>query len=1034
MAQRSLQLAAGLLLLVGLLGLSTALIAEVRQEVTERSQQARDAPAREVQEPRSGLPIPELTLLDPTRAQLPDRERTDDGVRLTGPGRVTIDPGETIRPAPASLTGTLVLADGWEHKGDALTCTTPCQLQTGDQELALPPNASVTSPGGEEIGAATVLEPGAKVPLPADAELQLPPVRFPAGTRLDLEPGARAHPSGPPSAWSSVFATETVELPAGTVVHRSAGGPADTEGLADLLDRARSGSEAPPEDIRRERPTITVTDAPDRIRKGEAFEVVGRVLGPAGEPLRDHPVTVYANATKNAPGIEIQTGSASTNAAGTFTASAKLPADAPTRPYHVLAHAHPRGMHDPPLAGAWSDPVVAVEGEADVRLDLPDRAGVDVPLPLEARLVDAYEAPIPNRTIVFAVEDTDDRLTARTGADGRAHAVLPGGLPFPGNYTITATFPGTENVTADATEGTIQAVEARIQAPAEHRAPRGEPTEIEGRVLTEDGEPGRVRLEASYGDVTATTDTDPRGAFTLGLPVPADLAPGNHTVELEAPAVDANRRLVLTATAGLQLRTGSPGPQPVGAQAPIDVRLEADNGTTMPAIEVHAHTETGLTDETLTDQAGQARLRAPMPNTGDHPVRLEVHPPNSFRPTGRNLTLSAAPLEVEADLHIAPGGSANGSLRLTVDDTPLTDQPVRLAGPSFVSQDRTDADGRAQVNLRAPDDAQPGLQPANLTLPDARFTTRAPLRILETPTLAVDVADEGRDGRPVQLAVTAEGRQGPLAGVPVIAQAEGAFEASDRAITGEDGTANLSLSRPDDAEGIVDIEVLARSTPTTAQSLTTASAEVTAAPLPWGWLSAAAAALGLAALVAVRRRQARTPTDDPDEASPISLRLAHQTPGDPPVWHPGEPTEILARARHDETITGTLELDGPEGTRRLELGSDGTARATVPARPGGTYTYRARLADDPARETVLDVRVGDYREEIDRAYRQLRRTATRHGLVGPDATPRELARALGPPADELARRFERYDYSPQPVDRDDYEGFMQLVREADPRG
>jgi hypothetical protein len=119
-ARPSFQLAAGLLVLAGLLGLSTALIAEVREEVLDASEEAEGAPAREVREAARGLPVPQITLLDPTTATVPERAPTDRGFRAEAAGLLRLEEGEAIEPGSMQLPAEAQdeLGEGWETDAD----------------------------------------------------------------------------------------------------------------------------------------------------------------------------------------------------------------------------------------------------------------------------------------------------------------------------------------------------------------------------------------------------------------------------------------------------------------------------------------------------------------------------------------------------------------------------------------------------------------------------------------------------------------------------------------------------------------------------------------------------------------------------------------------------------------------------------------------------------------------------------------------------------------------------------------------------
>lgn len=1041
-ARRALQLAAGLLLLVGLLGLSTALVAEVREEVIRESQRS-DQRQRQIQDPDVGLPVRNLTLLDPTTADAPQHERDGSRVTFTGAGQLKLDPGEAIRPGPVPLgsKASVELGEGSQITGERITCPNGCKLDTGSRVFPLPPNASVVPPGPTSLlDVDGVPEPGTSVGLPTGSMLHLPVVEFPAGTQFDLNENAFAEVPAPTQRLAQTPNATRLLFPPGTIVTRAPETNTTDEALENLLQRGRPQRSNGTQPGAPQQPSIEVTDTPDTIEKGQPFRVAGVVHGPEGERIPDHPVTIYANATKQRPGFEIQQSPVRTDSSGVFAARAMVPEDKPTRPYHIVARSHADPEHKPPLGTAWSDPVVNVSGEAEIDLSLPVRAGVRVPLTLEAHLRDGFDAPIPNQTVVFQVQGLDDRPATRTNRNGNAIAVLESGLPFPGNYTVEATFRGTDGIAGAQDTDRIRGIEARIETNGTHRAPRGGPTGISGQVVAEEGNTGRIRVTANYHDnITAFATTDEDGRFDLELPVPGWLPPGNHSVRLKAGAVDATHRLVLTATAGLTLDPPNLSPQPVGGQLPLKVQVRSDNGTAVPGIRLHASQEDVHLATDASDSRGVARLNVPIIQEGRHQLMIQAEETNRYRGTQTVIPFESGPLQLATDLSIPPGERTNGSVRLSVLDQPLQDVEVQLVGPGIVATSRTDDDGVARLPMRVPSTASPGERTANLSLPGYRVQQAVTVHVLDSPTLELDLLSSGQEGRPIRLGVTAVGALGPLPGVPLIAHTTGAFETSDQAVTAENGTAVLTLERPEDIQGSVTITVEAEPTQRTAGTATVASTDVTAAPLPWGWIVAGLAALGIVGTVVLRRGEARGAESlVPDQGPHLSLAIPPQREGLPPVWHPGEGTQLLLRLTDEngEGLAGReVHVDGPPGHSRVEVDENGSARLSLPAHGRGTQTYTARFGGDgehePA-ETVLELRIIRYREEIDREYRKLRDEAYRMGLVGSDATPRELARALDDPAHELARLFERCDYSPRPVEREHYERFMRAKEAVRP--
>lgn len=1032
-ARRALQLTAGLLLLVGLLGLSTALIAEVREDVVHAANEDASIPERRVTKQAAGLPVANLTLLDPASVETPDHRRSGDRVTFTQPASLRLEPGEAIDPGPITLDGGAQLDPGpaSQATGEQITCPAGCQLQWDEHNLSVPPNASILPPGNRGPFDGPI-ESGSPIELAPGTRLDLGPIYFPSGTQLPIGPGARAQLPPLPGDLTPTPDASTLLLPAGTVLHRAPGGNTTGEDLDEMLNGTRSRTpQSLPTSI--ERPDIQITRAPEQVEKGQPFQVEGQVTGPQGGPLADHPVSLFANATKRAPGFPIATQPASTNRSGGFTAQALIPEDRPTRSYHLLARADARPGHEPPLGSAWTDPLVNVTGTSNLELSIADPVGVRVPLALQARLTDAYGAAIPNQTVRFQVENLDEAPKARTGADGRVLAILGQGLPYPGNYTVEASFPGTEAISDSHARDHVKAIQARIETNATIQAPRGEPVTLEGRVVAEQGDPGRVRVRAHYnGNLSTYTNTTPEGDFELELPVPGWLAPGTHPVTLEANAVDARHRTVLQATAGLVVDAPRLSPQPVGARVPLPVTVRLDDGRPQPGVLLQAGLEGQPVSRTVTDEKGQARLELPVVERGTRVVRIETQAGDPFREDRTRVPVEGGRLDVQASLSAVPGDQTDGTVRLSVRNSPLTGVDVRLVGPGFVERSRTGSNGTAEFALDVPAGTPPGRLQANLSLPSYGLDVPVPVQVLAVPELDIQWLEDGRDGAPVQLRVQARDRGDPLEGVPVVARATGAFQARDRAHTQANGTALLTLHRPDDAEGSATVSVQTLSTPRTAATSHVATTQVSSRPVPWGWIAGALGVLGLAGTVALRRQANPEEPAHPETRRPtLALTVEPQSDGFPPVWHPGEPLALavqLTDARGHPISNATVELDGPPGVRSVELDAQGRAHVRLPAHERGTHTYRARFEgndDHEEVETLLDLRIVQYREEIDREYRDLRDEAYRAGYVNPDATPRELADALGPPAPELARLFERCDYSPRRVEREDYERFMR---------
>lgn len=1038
MAGRPLQLLAALVLVAGVLGVSTALIEEVREEVLSASPPEPRFDFQPPAELADGLPIHAFTLLDPAPANLPSRSTDGHEINLTGNGTLRLSKGDRIQVAPIPLPGnaTARFPSGAIADASTIACQQGCRIETDHRAFVVPPNGTLAFPDGHEVPARGELAAGQQLELPPGTLVRLDPITMQTATPMPLLAGALIEvpeDEPPPPEEGAV-----VQLPEGTFVR----GPTDGSPTSADLSRLNQAPRIAAEDadlVEAIKPRIEITSWPDVIEKGSPFQIDGTVALPNGTPLPEHPVTLYANATKDQPGFEIQIGNVATDDAGRFQATARIPEQAPTRPYHIIGEAHARPQHDPPLATAYTDPLVPVEGDARLSIQAPAREGIHVPLPIRLELTDAFGAPMPNRTVEVTIEDAAWRARAVTDEEGHATVVAKDGLPGAGTWTIRAVFAGTEHVErADATTP-IEGVRTRLVTPPTLVVPRGGEADLSGRLLREAGSVDNVTITGQVGSVRSTTTTTSSGTFSLPLSIPPEMGIGNYTLVLETTGVKATRTVIVTVTGQIQLSTDPPGALPLEGTLPLVVHASTARGDPLSGIPVEARLPDDRTRRSISDANGRALLPIPLEETPLE-VTLSSEGTALLAPTSRTLTLRPSPLEVSGDLSATIGTAYNATLRLTAG-APLADEPVRLSGAGIEAQARTGPDGRAELSLAAPSTAVPGPHQARLDLPGFNLVRRVPLTVLETPRLSVDVLSSGESGDPVRLRIAAAGQQGVLEDVPLTVTAQGAFQARETGTTGSNGTAIVRLDRPGDAEGRAVITVQAERTGRTAQAVQVASTDVTPAPFPW-WTLLGLVPIAGAGFAYWRHRARSQGTLDTTGGPSLRLRLRKQGDGWPPVWHPGEPATLeieLTDQEGDPLSERTLEVSGPKGKRVVETDGDGTARLRLPPHKAGTHPYTARFEGDPlhaATEATLELRVVDYREEIDDEYRRLRRQASRAGLCGSDATPRELADALGGSgqAHRLARLFERCDYSPRPVRRADYERFMRAKEACQPDG
>jgi len=1035
------------LLLVALLGVSTALITEVRDQVTTAppeqpsNRSANDAPSRS-----AGLPLSGLTLLQDTPAELPDRTQDSGVLEATGPGRLLLEAGDRIRPAPTPIPepGWLVAGPQTTLAGTGIACEA-CQLELGDRTTPLPPNTTL-EPDPTSPKPPAPFEAGDRIRVTPGATLALPPITVQTDRAYPLAAGATVVLPGPDPEIPPADEAPTVTLPEGSTVRASANTTQTPDDFARALSDApgtRETRQAQP--LEAIHPTIEITNVPDTIEKGQPFPVRG-VVTHNGTPLAGHPVTVFANATKDRPGFSIAPHDVSTEENGRFVAQATIPTDKPTRPYHIVVRADPQPNATPPAEEAWTDPVVAVNGTTTLTLDVPETVGVRVATPLQATLTDEFGAPVPDQRVVVRILDTNQRLEARTDEQGQALAVLDEGLPFEGEYSVRARFPGTDALDTARDTARFEAVDARIITPSTLVVTRGSNATIDGTVRVDGQPPEPLRVHASYANVTAQAATDENGSFELELPVPTSVDAGDHPVEVSADAVDATRRLVLSVSAPVTLSTDVRSVHPGGGTLALPITASDDRSDPVPGLELAARTENGPLERTFTDEGGQATVKVPLPNRGERVVNVTTPGTDTYAPASTSIELSALPLTVNGDIEVPVDETANATVQFRVGDGPLIGEPVRLTGSGFDARGLTDTTGTARLTVDATGLSRPDTYPVDARLPRYEIARTIPARAIDAPTLDITLLDAGEDGNPIRVQATVTGYAGPLGSIPVTARTDGAFTSTATAITHPNGTAILTLDRPSDAEGTVAITVQAERTDETATVRTTASTTVTPAGLPWAWLGLAGVIpiVAIGATIAYRRTQqtqpepAPSPTQAPTTGPYLGVRIPPQGDDLPPVWHAGEPTALelrLVDEASDPVPNATVTVQGPPGKRRVTTNDRGYARVGLPAHEPGTHDYEVHH-DGPNghTQTHFTLRVVHYAEEIDREYRSLKDRAVELGLVGPDATPRELARALAGPGDRLAETFERADYSPAPVTREDYEAFMRAKEACRPDG
>lgn len=1039
--RRVLQLAAAFALIAGVLGVSTALILEVREEVLQAQPPEPRVDFQRPDEEEAGLPIREFTLLDPVPASIPERESRGSTTVLTGNGTLNLGEGDAIEVAPIPVPegSTAQFPRGAEIDGQSVRCVGRCTVEAANRTLRTLPGATFELPAGATPPEGSKLDAGARLDLPAGTEIHLQPIDFSQPTPMPLLPTTRIHLPSDADPLPPAEEASTVELPAQTTI-RGAGNRSPTDqDVSDVLDQKQS-EDPTSQLLEAQRPDIEITRAPSTIQKGKPFQVAGNVTRPDGTASVDHPVTLYANESKRKPGFEIQIGSIRTDDDGRFAATARIPEDKPTQPYHIVARADPLLERDPPLAQAYSDPVVNVTGQAQLSIEVPDQEGIQVPLVVRAHLTDAHDAPVPNQTVTASIDGTGWIRQGRTDGAGQVTFVSSAGLPSTGTWTVRASFDGTEHIDGARAQAAVEAVQSRIVTDPTLVVPRGTNATLDGRVIHDDEGAGFVEVYAHMGDINTKALTARNGSFRVHLPIPEDMEVGNHTLRLRSAETTATRAVLVTVTGRVQLAADPPEGLPVGGRLPLSVVATTERGARLPDLPIEATVDGARPQRAITDPEGIARVPVPLLEEG--PLDLTISTPGTslFSGTSRTLTLDPGPLEVLGDLTATIGPATNATVRLTAGGTPIRGEQLHLVGAGVDIFGQTDAEGNVRLPLSAPETTEPGTYQARLDLPRYDLVRSVPLTVLDTPRLVVDVVQSGEDGEPIRLEIEAIGHRGPLADVPIQVQAQGAFETSVTGRTGDDGRTTITVPRPDDADGTAELTVRAGRTSESAPALEVASTTVTPSPFPW-WTLLGLIPIAGAAFAYVASRRRAVPTHE--QLGPtIGLQLDGQPPGGPPVWHPGDPPTLevsLVDRRGRALPDRTLSVEAPQGTRTISTGPDGTARLRLPTHPTGVHRYRVRFDGDqvhPATEATLELRIVDYREEIDREYQALRDAATDQGLCGPDVTPRELADALGGSAAavKLARLFERCDYSPRPVDRAHYERFMRAKEAVRPDG
>lgn len=319
----------------------------------------------------------------------------------------------------------------------------------------------------------------------------------------------------------------------------------------DALDPGGGGGGAAPTDG--VATTIEITDWSPTVRKGVPFEVGGVVREAGGKGLAGVRVDVFVNRTKTDPGHLVAR--ATTLADGTWSVRADVPREAPARNYQLVAHAKAGADGRRAWLGSWSDPEIRVETATRFELDFPEVDGVDLPVPLPGRLVDALGGPVPDARVRLRVEDA---------TFGEAVTDSEGAFRFEPTFNtqgvkrLAVEFEGDSFRDASTTLTTITVRDTSLDVPRALRGVRGEDVVLEGSVLRGgEGLAGRtVHLDLPFdadgrdvlfverdGALAARTGAD--GAFRTTFSPRATAAPGAHELFVEERELGLRRPVTL---------------------------------------------------------------------------------------------------------------------------------------------------------------------------------------------------------------------------------------------------------------------------------------------------------------------------------------------------------------------------------------------------------------------------------------------------------------------------------------------------------